>query len=361
MNILIVAGGAGTRLWPASRQSKPKQLLAFLGDKTLLQSTFQRCVSWVSPNNIYLATTADYVASVKKQLSRVPGHHFSIEPVLRDRAPAIGLAALIMHHDNPNSNFICMWSDHSISERRGYFKKLLSSIDKYLTAHPEMTLTVGVKPAFAHTGLGYIEKGPRLANKYGLPLYKLKSFKEKPDAKLASRFLSNRRYLWNSGYFAWKTETLLNLYQRHLPDIYNILMKIKPALGTKQQQAVINKWYPKMPLIDIERGLLEKLSGNIATIEGDFSWADLGSWKIIKDVQSGPGKNLTKGRHISHKTSGSLIYNYTKDMLVATVGLKNLVIVVTPEAVLVADKNDSEQVREITKALKKDRKLRKFL
>ena len=357
-----MAGGTGTRLWPASRKHQPKQLLKLIGDQTLLQNTYNRSLEWVKPEQIFIATTSSYAESVAQQLPGIAASHYSIEPCLRARGPAIGLAALIMHEQDPDSNFMCMWSDHAITtSEENYFIGLLGKLDQFLTAHPEYTITVGVKPEFSHTGLGYIEKGQPKKNELGLPLYELASFKEKPDLATAEQFLKSGNYLWNSGYFAWKTATLLDLYRTHMPKIYDILMQIKPHIGTPQQQKTIDELYPKMPTLDIEQGLLEKIKDNILTLEGNFKWADIGSWKVIKDIQSGPKANVTEGLVVSHETSGSLLYNYTDKAMLAAVGLKDLIIVVTPEAVLVADKNSSEDVKKIIAQLEEDKDLNKFL
>lgn len=361
MNILIVAGGTGTRLWPASTKKSPKQLLKLIGDKTLLQNTYERSLTWVSAKNLYIATTSDYAQSVQKQLPAIPRSHYSIEPVLKERAPAIGLAALIMHHNNPRSSFMCMWSDHSIQSKPGYFQKLLIQIEKFLDKNPESTLTIGAKPTFAHTGLGYIQKGTKYKNKFDLPLYNLKSFKEKPNSRLANQFIKSNDYLWNSGYFVWKTATLLALYKHYLPEIYSILMQIRPALGTKNQQRAIDQLYPKMPHIDIERGLLEKIKKNIYTLEAEFMWADIGNWKIVKDIQSKTKDNLFSGLHIDEGSKGTLVYNHNKNQIIATVGLDGMIIINTPSALLVANKENSEQVREIIKKLKADKKFSKYL
>lgn len=361
MNILIFAGGSGSRLWPVSRKSTPKQLLKLIGDKTLLQNTYERCLQWTKKNQVYIATLGEYKNSIKKQLPDIPVSHYSLEPVLRDRGPAIALAALIMHHDNPKSCFMTMWSDHDISERKGYFKNLLAQAEKYLNAHPETTLTIGVKPTFAHTGFGYIEKSRAISNPYKLPLYKVGSFTEKPSLKTAEKFVKSKKYLWNSGYFIWKTATLLDLYKKHLPEVYEVLMKIKPHLGTNKQQSAINRWYPTMPKVEVEQGLLEKITDNIVTIEASFNWNDIGSWKIIKDIQSKPGQNISKGLHVDHESKDTLVYNYNPGQLVTTLNTNNLVVVVTEDAILVADKDNSVELKQLIAKLKADPKLNKYL
>ncbi len=365
MNILIFAGGSGTRLWPASRKSKPKQLLKLIGNKTLLQNTYERCLTWTTKNKVFIATLSEYKDGVRRQLPGIPVTHYSLEPVLRDRGPAIALAALIMNHQDPNSMFMTMWSDHNINEKSGYFKKLLANAEKYLYDHPEATLTIGVPPTFAHTGFGYIKKGAKVENKYNLPLYKVVTFTEKPNLKTAEKFVQSGQQLWNSGYFIWKTSTLLELYKQHLPEVYKILMKIQPHLGTKNQQKEIDRWYPKMPKVEIETGIIEKVKDKLFTIEAKFDWIDVGSWKIIKEAQSKGGaksiENITQGLHVDHDSKNSLVYNYNPKQLVTTLSTKDLVVVVTEDAILVADKDSSVDLKKLTAKLKEDKKLNKYL
>lgn len=361
MNILIFAGGSGSRLWPASRKSSPKQVLKLIDNKTLLESTYDRCKTWVKQDRIFIATLTEYKNLIKRQLPEIKDSHYSLEPVLKDRGPAIGLAALIMHHYNPESVFMTMWSDHAITEPKGYFKKLLVSAENYLNTHPEQILTVGIKPTHPHTGFGYIKKGKRNKSFENFPFFEVKSFIEKPTQKKATSFLATNNYLWNSGYFIWKSKTLLDLYKQHLPEIYNLLMKIKPAIGTSKQQVVIDKFYKRMPRIEVEKGILEKVTSKIGTIEANISWNDIGSWQAIKDAQVRPGNNIFKGLHLDHDSIDTLVYNYNPKQLVTTLGTKNLAIVVTDDAILVADKNNSEDLKLLIKKLKEKGKFKKYL
>jgi mannose-1-phosphate guanylyltransferase len=361
MNILIFAGGAGTRLWPASRKAKPKQLLKLINNKTLLENTYDRSISWTDADRIYIATLSEYKDMIQTQLPGIPVSRYSLEPVLRDRGPAIGLAALIMHHDDPESTFMTMWSDHHIKEEEGYFKNLLEQAHQYLEANPESTLTIGVPPTYAHTGFGYIEKGEAISNEFGLPLSKLVSFTEKPDKATAEKFVDGGQHLWNSGYFIWKTKTLLDLYKKHLPEVYDILEKIKPYLGTADQQKMIDELYPKMPKVEVEQGILEKIKDNIVTIQADFDWTDVGSWKVIKDSQSLPEQNVAQGLYLDHESTDTLVYNYNPKQLVTTLSAKNLIIVVTEDAVLVADKDNSVELKQLMQKIKDDPNLDQFL
>lgn len=359
MNILILAGGTGTRLWPVSRARQPKQLLPFLGDNTLLQNTIARFAKQVKPSEIFIGTQKKYLSGVKQQAPKVPSRNFSLEPVLRDRAPAIGLAALIMDHYDPGSIFTTVWSDHYIKEERQYLR-LLKDIEKYLQKHPEDTMIVGVEPTFAHTGMGYIELGRPLKEEARLPLYHVKSFKEKPNLAAAQKFLRTKKYLWNTGYFAWNTATLLRLYEQHQPEIYKLLMAIKPFIGTPQQQKAIDRWYPKMPKVDIENGIIRQAKNRVA-VRANFSWADIGSWKVLKDIQSAGTHNIFRGLHLDHNSSHTLVYNYSPKQVVATLGLNNLAIVVTPEAILVTSLERAEEVKTLIKLLGQDPRLKKYL
>lgn len=358
MYALIMAGGSGTRLWPVSRKNTPKQLLGFIGKQTLLQATFRRLSKGFSSKRVFVATMVQYAKNIQRQLPKVPKTNYSLEPELKDRGPAIGLAALLMHHYDPKSCFVTAWSDHYISDEEEYFKTL-ELAEAYLDVDPGVFITIGAQPTFPHTGLGYIEKSGHIKNSAGIPIHRVKSFTEKPPLEKARQFVKSGRYLWNTGYFVCRTDTLLSLYEQHLPEVYALLMKIKPSLGTKQQQAAINQYYKQMPKVDIEHGLIEKLD-NIAVLPATFDWADIGSWKVIKDVLSDDDQNLVEGLAETHATEGTLIYNYEKK-LVACIGLKDMIVVNTKDALLIVPKEHSEQVKDLVQKLKDNKKLHKHL
>lgn len=351
-----MAGGSGTRLWPASRKNQPKQLLGLIGKKTLLQNTFARLAKGFLPNQIFVATHKNYARQIQKQLSLIPKANYSLEPETLDRGPALGLAALVMLKKNPQATFVTAWSDHYIKNERTYFKAIKTA-KNFLRHNPKTLLCIGVKPAFPHTGLGYIKLGSRLGK--NSRVFHVISFTEKPDSKTARKFLHSGRYLWNTGYFACRADFLLELYKKHLPEIYSLLMKIKPFIGTQKQQLAINKYYPQMPEADIERGLVEKTQG-LACIKADFDWVDIGSWKVVKEILSGKNKNLISGLAQSLDTQNCLIYNY-EPKLVTAVGLKNLAIINTKDTLLVADLNSSEKVKELVKKLGGIKQLKRYL
>ncbi len=355
MNILIFAGGSGTRLWPASRKATPKQFLNFVGNSTLLQQTHARMRKGVKNDQIFIATNSDYASQIQKQLPAIKQSHFSLEPARKDRGPALGLAILIMQHSSRDDIFATAWSDDFIKQENVYHKTLQQA-QSYLKKHPDNIVAVGIKPSSPSTGFRYINSGKATAP----GIFQVKKFTDKPNLKQAQAFFKSGNYLINSGYFISSGAHILSLYKKYQPKAYDLLMQIKPAIGTSKQQAVIKKLYSKMPKFDFEEFLI-KNPRELLVIPGKFDWADVGRWSVIKDIQSSQKENLISGQALTHETTGSLIYNYTPKQLVTTLHVHNLIIVVTPEAVLVADKNNSEELKHLIEKLKSDPKLNKYL
>ncbi|HYF05342.1 MAG TPA: sugar phosphate nucleotidyltransferase [Patescibacteria group bacterium] len=358
MKIVIMAGGNGTRLWPLSRSSQPKQLLKLIDNKTLLQNTYERFLKLSAKKDIYIATTQEYQSSVRLQLPGVPESNYSIETAAKFLGPAIGLAALAVEQQAPNQPVMFAWADH-LFEPEGKLIALLKKAEKYVKKNPTTVFGIGVTPQFAHTGLGYMHKGNILDTSMGL--YQLDSFKEKPDLATCETMIASNEYLWNAGIFVWNSAYLLSLFQKYVPEIYSVLEKIRPYIGTKKQMWAVKKYYRFMPKVDIEKTLLEKIEHGMVVAELSVKWADIGSFKAIKDVLSKPNDNLTHGLQVHVTSSGNLIYNFSKKQLVALAGVHNSVILVTDDVVLVAAKHESEKVKEIIHIVQNDRKLKKYL
>ena len=355
MNILIFAGGQGTRLWPASRKSQPKQLLKLVGKDTLLQQTYKRMRKGFNPAQIFIATASDYADQIQQQLPGIKNTRLSLEPMRKDRGPALGLAALIMQHHSNDDIFATAWSDDHIKQDDIYHQTLKNA-EKFLKENPNTIVAVGIKPTTPSKAFRYLKTGKELSN----AIHYVKQFTDKPTDKLAEKYFKSGQYLINSGYFISSANHILNLYQEHQPEAYKLLTVIRPAIGTKNQNKAIEKHYSKMPSFDFEE-LFIKDPSRILVTPGLFDWADVGRWSVIKDIQSELNDNLTEGLIISHETTGSLIYNYNPKQIVSTLHVNNLIIVVTPEAVLVADKNKSEELKHLIEKLKSSSKLKKFL
>lgn len=358
MKILIVAGGAGSRLWPLSRQNKPKQLLKLIEDKTLLETTYDRYTGFCKPDDIFLATTKAYAATVKKQLPKIFPSHISIEPSRKETAPAIGLAALLIEHEAPGSIFMNAWSDHYIKETKKYHV-ILKGLEKRVEKYPDEPILLGIEPTSPETRYNYIEYDRNKIDS-GLDLHKVTKFKEKPDEITAKKYLTSKKHVWNIGTIIWKTDRLLAAYQKYLPDVYTVLEKIKPYIGTKKQNWAIEKHYPEMPSVTIEEGLNIKLP-KLTVVVAPLTWTDIGSWHAIKEVLTEKqNDNIIKGKHIGHDTNGSLIYNHSKQ-LVATLGIDNLVVIATPDSILIASKDKASALKDLIEKIKKDPEGKKYL
>ncbi len=360
MNYLVLmAGGHGTRLWPVSREKTPKQIQPFIGSKeTLLEQTFKRVRKKYPLENIYVTTTRDHFPNVKKLLPEIPSQNFSIEPERKDTAAAIGLVAAIINKRDPESIITTINTDAYVGDKNEYVK-IIKLAQRLASEKNDYTILIGINPNYPETGYGYIKMKRPFKEINEHETFYVDKFIEKPDLKTAKSYLKRWEYLWNPALFTWKTETLLGLYKVHLPNTYRRLKEIQKAVGTSKEKKVIAEAYPKMNKISIDYGILEKTK-NLIVIPADFGWADIGHWRAIKDILSTNARdNLIKGSHLGVDSEGNLIYGFS-GRLIATAGLKDIIIVDTEDVVLVCHKNCAQDVKKIVDQLKK-KKLGKYL
>lgn len=349
MKALILAGGAGTRLWPVSRKNKPKQVQPFIDEETLLQKTYNRTLEGFKKEDIFISTNKNLVDQIKIQIPDIKENNLIIEPVRRNRAPAIGLAALLLHAQDPKSSLVTIWSDHYIKNIDEYIR-VLKLLDKILESNPSKTALVGVKPTYPETGYGYIKMDSQAAKIGEDEIFNVEKFIEKPELDKAKQFIQQWDYLWNPGIFSWKTEHLLNLYKKFLPEIYKHLENIKKAIGTDKEKETIEKEFTAMPSVEIEEAILEKTK-DILVVPASFDWTDIGHWKTIQEMLAdGKNGNVIKGKNINIDSSNNLIYSYT-GKLIATAGVKNMIIIETDDVVLVCPKDKAQDVKKIVKKL----------
>ncbi len=354
----IMAGGTGTRLWPVSRKSTPKQVKPFMDDKTLLQKTYNRLLPKFGKDCIWIATNESQIPFVNKQISNFPSEQISAEPAKRDTAAAIGLATLRIFAKDPDASIININSDAYIIDEEEYLR-IITEVEKFLEKNREYIVGVGISPTYPETGYGYIKKGKKLFESKKDTIYEVAQFTEKPGLTTASQYIASGDYLWNPTLFAWKAAKMLDLFKEHSPEIYNKLMEIEPFIGTDKEEQKISEIYPTMPSISIDYAIFEKAE-NMAVIPGNFGWSDVGNWKTLYDLQDkDDNKNVTKGDVIVHKSEGNLIYSQA-EKVVAVVGLKNFVVVDTKEALLICDKDNAQDVKKIVNKLK-DKGLEKYL
>lgn len=341
---VIMAGGRGTRFWPASRNANPKQFLSLFGKKTLLEQTADRLTGVVGSSQRVVVTQNEKKPLVRRLLkagsSQVIG-----EPVGRNTAPCMILAACQIVRRDPDAVIAFLPSDHHIALEK-VFKSSLRAAFKAARLS-EMPVTFGIRPSAPFTGYGYLEMGPAAEKTDDFTIYKLKAFHEKPSKEKAVRFFKSGRFLWNSGMFVWRADKLLEAAREFLPEAYALADEITKSRSEK----TLARLFPKMPNISIDYGLMEKMKGRILTLPVDFGWSDVGGWSALADLLPGDASgNVVQGHSVLVRSSGNFVKSSGK--LIALVGMKDCVVVDTPDAVLVCPKSQTESIREVVEALK---------
>lgn len=353
MKALILAGGSGTRLWPVSRKKHPKQVRPFLEDQeTLLEKTFRRLEKGFRVQDIFVATGEDYSYLVRKQLPHLAPSNIFLEPEKKNTAPAIGLAAIRLLKLDPQSIMVTINSDAYVKDEKEYLKVLRIG-ERLARKNPDYSILIGVRPTYPETGYGYIKIGEFFREISGYQVFKVEKFIEKPELKKAKRLLKEEQYLWNPALFISRVDHLLGLFKIHLPELYHHLAKIKRVLGTEKEIQVIKEEFKKIKPVSIDYGLLEK-EKKILVLPARFRWADVGHWRSVQEILSPHKKeNVVKGKHLGFKTKGSLIYS-TSSRLIATCGIKNLIIIDTQDVLLVCSRDRAQEVKKLVEKLEEE-------
>jgi len=349
---LIMAGGGGTRFWPKSRQKFPKQFLRLLGNETMLQLTANRLTNLVDKENLYIVSTGDQNKLIHEQLPWLPLENLINEPLAKNTAPCIGLSAIHIQHKNPDTIMVVTPADHMITDNDIFLTVLQNGI-KIVRENPGFLVTIGIEPTYPSTGYGYIQKGAPLSTFNG-NAYKVRTFAEKPDYDIAKKFYSSKEFLWNSGIFIWHINTILHYFEKLLPEIYYGLKQIKKALGTKNLNKITDKIYNELYSQSIDYGILEK-AGQVIVLEGGFGWSDIGSWdEVYKISNKDENGNVIKGDPLLKDVKNCYIETAGKP--VCMVGVKDLVVVDTDDAILICKKELSQEVKWIVEQLKEEGK-----
>jgi mannose-1-phosphate guanylyltransferase/mannose-6-phosphate isomerase len=355
---IILAGGSGVRFWPLSRETWPKQMLQIAGEDTLLRQTIKRVSGFVPPENIWIVTTEEKAQDIKFHIeslgSMAKEIRFIKEPLGRNTAPAIGLTAIYLHHLCPESVMIVMPSDHAISDTENFLSDLSLAIQG---ATEDYLVTFGIGPTRPETGYGYIkvDHSSRIQVK---GLVKVERFVEKPDLETAKNYIADGSYFWNSGIFIWKTSKILSEIEKHLPFLYKTLKEIEPLLFTPnksnelERHALCAKLYANLKPISVDYGIMER-GRNVLMVPATFQWSDLGNWAALDEViEKDDAGNILRGNAIDIGSQGSTIF--AGERLIATIGLKDMVVVDTADATLVTPKEKVQEVRKIVEVLKKN-------
>jgi len=349
ISVVIMAGGKGERFWPKSRMNMPKQFLSLTDDgKSMIQHTVERLKGLVDIQNMYIVTNEIYKDLVLEHIPDIPKENIIIEPVAKNTAPCIGLAAIHIAKKNPDSKMIILPSDHLIKFNEIFIDTLKIALD--VVEKGDNLATIGITPNYPETGYGYINFTKGESFKDSANIYEVLRFVEKPNLEKAKEYLTSGEYLWNSGIFVWKASTILKNFKEYLPEIYEGLQKIGESINTGKYEEVLKKEFPNLPSESIDYGIMEKAK-NIYVIPGNFGWDDVGSWlsleRINKTNQDG---NVITGNVISIKTKNTIIQG--SDKLIATIGLEDIVIVDTDDVTLICHKNNTQEVKEVINNLK---------
>jgi mannose-1-phosphate guanylyltransferase len=355
MKFVIMAGGKGTRLWPVSRAGKPKQFQCLTGDKTMLQETYLRLRQIADPKDIFVATNKEYVSEVEKEILEFPRENILAEPVGRNTAPSIALAAAAIAAEDENEIMGVFPADHFIKNS----EVLLEAIQRgkeFLEKNEGYLLTFGITPSAPETGYGYIKKDGLIEKIGKVEISKADKFVEKPNYETAVKYLESGDYFWNSGMFLWKTKTIIEKFKAYVPDDYNRLIKIKNSKKSGNFAEVLEREFPEMDKNSIDYAIMEN-EPNVAVIPLELEWSDVGSWTALKDTLiSKSSENFVRGEHINFDSENLLVYG--SDKLITTIGVKDLIIVDTNDAILICDRNKSQLVSDVVKKLEGEGKIK---
>jgi mannose-1-phosphate guanylyltransferase len=351
---VILAGGRGTRFWPLSRQRKAKQLLALDGKQTMIQQTVSRLLALASPKRFWIISNDHLRREILRQLPRLSAGQVLAEPAARNTAPAIGLAAFMLMNSDPDAVIGLFPSDHVIGDEKRYRDVLKKGIE--IAAAGENIVVLGIRPTRAETGYGYIEAG----TKFQGDALRVRRFTEKPDAARAAEFVQAGNYFWNSGMFLWSARTLANALSEHLPKTAVLLQQIAATFGTRKFAATFARLYPKCENISIDYAVLEPRSGkgeqnsNIICLPADFGWNDLGSWTALHEHHVGKSQPKDDNLIVAEGwfTLGAQgNYIHAPGKFVAAVGVNNLVVVETEDALLITTREQAQDVGKVVKHL----------
>lgn len=355
MNVVIMAGGGGTRLWPVSREKFPKQFAPLVGKKTLLQRAFEHARAVTRDRkSIVVTTRRDLAGEVFRQLPKLPRPQVLIEPVKRDTGPSVGMAAAYFaaqgKHDEP---LVQLASDHVV-RNASLFRIALRAQGALLRDYPDRTVLLGAEPTYPETGYGYIERGTRVGRTLGVPVYAVRRFTEKPKLLMAQRYVRSGRYLWNMSIYGWTVGNLLDMFHRYEPDIARRLDRLQALFARGGSQRALDRVYAGMPSISIDFAITERQNpSSILVLPGSYGWSDVGHWASLAEVIGGrAGAEIKRGTAVQVKSGGNFVYSDVPVVL-GLVGVHNLIVVATPDAILVCDKSNTQDVKALVSELER--------
>lgn len=349
--VAIMAGGIGSRFWPMSRSNFPKQFLDILGTgKTLIQQTFDRYKQLVPEENIFIVTSQEYVSLVKQQLPTLPAENIVAEPSRKNTAPCIAYIAFKLYQKDPEAVMMAAPADNLILDTNAFLETARKAL--HFVEHINALVTIGIKPTYPNTGYGYIQHdSPEAAP----GVHKVKTFTEKPNLELAKTFLSSGDFLWNAGIFTWKNKTVINAFEKHLPEMYEVFYADRAKFNTPGEQEAIEKIYPQCTNISIDFGIMEKAE-NVYVIPASFEWSDLGTWNSAwENMEKDYFQNAVVGNYVMIVDAKNTMVHVPDNKLVLLQGLENYIVVDTKDVLLICQKDKEQEIKDYVAEIKRNK------
>lgn len=347
LHSVIMAGGSGTRFWPQSRRTKPKQLLKLAGEKTMIQETAARA-SWIPAERTWVVTNQVQAEETSRQLPDVPEENILIEPCGRNTAPCIGLAAIRLLHKDPDAVMLVMPADHVIRPH-GTFEDAVKRAAGIVHKNPDSFVLFGVPPGYPATGFGYIERGTPLQSENAV--FQVVSFREKPEKATAQGYVDAGNFYWNCGIFVWRADRILSALEEFEPDLYEQLLRLQSSIDTEAWEVELQKVFPEMKSISIDYAVLERTQ-NVCVVEAPFEWDDVGSWQALtRLLETDADGNTIDGMFCGLESRGCIVRSTDENHLITTIGMEDCIVVHTPDVTLVARKGDDDAIRKLVSLL----------
>jgi len=349
---VIMAGGIGSRFWPLSKVKRPKQFLDILGTgRTLLQQTFDRFKQIMPADHVFIVSNLEYKEIIVEQLPEIPVENILLEPLRRNTAPCIDYANFRILRKNPDAKIVVAPSDHLIVKEEEFLRSVSQGLE--FVASKDALLTMGIVPSRPETGYGYIQSIQKEVSGYeSTGLRKVKTFTEKPDLKMAKIFLDSGDFYWNAGIFFWSLKSIMNSFEKFLPEIHTLFKEGEDLYGTDKEQDFIQKTYGNCRNISIDYGVMEK-ADNVYVLVSDFGWSDLGTWgSLYEQLAKDSNQNTVTGKHVFMYDSSGNIVNVQDDKLVVLQGLKDYIVVQNENIILVCRMDDEQKIKQFVNEVK---------
>lgn len=345
---LIMAGGGGTRLWPMSRQDTPKQLLPLVEESSMFATSVERLAPLFTPEQIYVVTGRKYLNALRAHAPQIPERNFIIEPYGRESGPAAALGVTVIQKRDPEAVIAILTADHHITKKDKFRDVLAAAYD---LAQKGYIATLGISPSYPATGFGYIRQGELIENIGGFDCFVALGFTEKPNSVTATSFLASGEYTWNSGMFIWKAEQAMNEFKRQQPKMYAKFAELAPAVDTHEYDHKLEEIWEEVEKISLDYAVMEGAE-KMAVIPADFGWNDVGSWSSMYDVlkldKAGNGVKGAIAERVLLDTKNTLVYS---DKLVVTIGVEDIIVIETPDSLLICHKERTQDVKEVVNHL----------